>query len=916
MQTTYRRNYRPLILAITLAFQAINADAYVYYDGNSTIPTYGAGTGALSYTFFNLSGSNCTLNAYGSGGNPAAYSAWAQANGWGNNGNAGFFNPTGLGGWVEDQNSTVEPYNPSPQVTNNYLFYNNYDPIDGATVPTGNISLDNGTPYNALITSGVLGPVSGNESINYPSMGDSWSIACQNGTPPIAVASLASAASVLQSNGPTYYPYPYSLQGWFENAAINPPAWAGCNSSTNPCGVGFTAPTNATGNLVLNWNVPSSAANYQAMGGLWSGINYNSTSDSYPASMALNQAMLPINLSAYVAANQGNFNPNNASQYMYYTMAYGGHYTLALGDPFIISSYAAKMLWFQVISQSLTLNDGTALSSISSTLSNTADTGVFESKSFEDNYVQWLLGSQASSQNYTGAPQLAASAYQSVFNAATVPITEETTWGQVWTAIADTAVNAVVVGAALIPGAGWGVLAVAGLGGALVTADGAATPDMNAAIANAHTATLSGPPPLSQAAPAVINPTEVASTTLLGLWLTNTFVQAQINGNGNGGPSPFLSNYSINTDNQACVSASAQFGYTQCNPLASSNDLLPNTASGLYAGPFGCTNLQLANNLLSGLCYPNNDWWSGQVNNGPNSNAPNGYYVNVYAQAQTSTQFSIWDAILTGSDVTTDSNGYIVMGGNVGNVPSFSPPVQMINATSGSAAPTAPLPAGLSVNTTFNLNTGTLTATGYTTTQTGDPTAAGPNPAPSATPSINVVISGANPADAIYTLSGGGVAPNYESSSGVLEIGYYSANGTVYTFANGAQSINMTGCAPNSTVTLTITPDATNASNAWGASGALACTVASTSLGSGMGVALDYNQCVKDHWATGGVVAAFTSAPNSATGEGGAVTLACACVPAYLDGAGHSRASSSQLLGGVIVGATSSNSQKCPPPSG
>lgn len=892
------RHHASLHLLILALGAALSPDAAVA-DTSSTIPTYQTGAGALSYTFFNLSGSDCTLNAYGSGGNPAAYSEWAQAVGWGNDGNAGFFNPIGLN---------------FVQVNSNYLFYNNYDPINGTTIPTGNISLNTGTSYNALITSGVLGPVSGNESINYPSMGDSWSIACQNGTPPIAVASLASAASALQSNGPTSYPYTSSQPGWFENAAINPPAWAGCNSSTNPCGVGFTAPTNGTGNLVLNWNVPSSAANYQAMGGLWSGINYNSTSDTYPASMALNQAMLPINLSAYVAANQGNFNPNNASQVMSYTTAYGGHYTLALGDPFIISSYAAKMLWFQVISESLTLNDGTDLSSISSTLSNTANTGVFESRSFEDNYVQWLLGSQASSQNYTGAPQLAASAYQSVFKAASVPITEETTWGYVWTAIADTVVNAAVVGAALIPGAGWGLVGVIALGGALVTGDGAATPDMNAAIANAHTVTLSGPPPLSQAAPAIINPTEVASTTLLGLWLTNTFVQAQINGN-NGGPSPFTSNYSINTDNQTCLEISAYFGYTQCNPLNTDIGYINNGYTVNYLGPFGCTNLQLANNLLSGSCWPNNDWLSGQVSNGPNSNVPNGYYVNVYAQAQTSTQFSIWDAILTGSDVTTDSNGYIVMGGNAGNVPSFSPPVQMINATSGSAAPTAPLPAGLSVNTTFNLNTGTLTATGYTTTTPGDPTAAGPNPAPSAMPSINVVISGANPADAIYALSGGGLAPNYDSSSGVLEIGYYSANGTVYTFANGAQSINMTGCAPNSTVTLTITPDATNASNAWGASGALACSLASTaSLGSGMGVALDYKLCVNDHWATGGVVAAFTSAPNSATGEGGAVTLACACVPAYLDGPSNSRASSSQLLGGVIVGATSSNSQQCPTP--
>ncbi|MFM8442308.1 MAG: hypothetical protein ACKN9W_03075 [Methylococcus sp.] len=862
-----------IILAIAVA--AALQPAAVWAGASSTIPTYQAGTGALSYMFFNLSGSNCTLTAYGSGGNPAAYStSWAQVVGWGNNdaANAGFFNNYGLGG---------DEKNPSSQVSNNYLFYNNADPINSSSVPTSAITLDvgqggenSGKTSNVVITSSQLGPNSDNYSINYPAMGDSWGIACY-GQNTIALANLASAASALQSNGPTSYPYNQSMTGWFYNSTINPPAWAGCNaqgnaSYTNPCGVGFTSANASAGNQILNWNVATTAANYQAMGGLWSGVNYNynNSSSTYPAANLLNMPMLPINFSAYQQASQGNSNPNDSSQSMNYTDVYGGHFTLAMGDPFVISSYAAKMLWFAVMNA--TLNDDTNLSSISSALSKTAGTGVFSEGSYEDNYVQWLLGSQSASQNYAGAPQLAANAYQSAFKAASVPVTKESFWGKFFTGLADAALDAGVAALTFVPG---GDVVVAASVGAATAVTGAVIPDMNAAIGNSFTSTLSANPPLSQNAPVVINPS-YAANNLLGLFLTNTAVQSAINStlSVSSPPNPFWSNYSIYTDNQSS-----------------------NTT--------GCANISMANSLMNGTCYPSGGG-SGVVN-GSQGSVPSGTYTNVYAANPTTTEFSLWNAILTGSDVTTDGNGYIVMGNSSGSISSFSPPVQMINATNGSSAPTTALPSGLAVNTTFNLNTGTLTAQSYV----NGTMPSGGNPPPSAAPTPTDVVSGSNPYNVVYSWA----TESYNSSTGIFSATAYWAsvggNQNFYAFANGTPTLDMTNCLVNSAVTLTITPDPSSPTGA-NASGALSCLGIQTLSN----VTLSYQSCVNDPWATGGVVAAFTTAPSSSTGEGGAVTLACACVPSYLDGPSTSTAGAN-VLGGVVVGATSASpTQTCAVP--
>ena len=840
-----------LLLALAVAWPAGPAEA-----DDSTIPTAGAGYGVLSYTFFNLSGDNCTLTPYGGGGNKYAYSPWAQANGWSNsNSNAGFFNPDGLG-------------NSSAQVSQNYLFYNNYDPLDTSSLQSS-YSLDNGqgTYKGILETTGQLGPVSGNEMINYAAVGDSWAVACATALSTIAIANLASSASALQSNGPTSYPYNSSQSGWWYNSAINPPAWAGCNNSANPCGVGFTTATATAGNQIQNWNVDPSAANYSATGGLWSGINYNSSSSAYPAAAMINAPMLPINLSAYTQSTQGNWNPNNNAEYMYYTTIWGGHFTLAMGDPFVVSSYAAKMLGYLVSSSNSALNDDTTLASISNVLSNGAS-GVFNKDSYEDNYVQWLLGAQSSSQNYLGAPQIAANAFQSAWKAASIPVTHESIWGHIFVGLADTAVAIGVASLAFVPG---GNVVVASAVGAATTAAGAVVPDMNSAINNSFTTTISANAPLSQNAPIVINPT-YASNDLLGLFLTNTGVQAAINTTTNLGSAyiPLTSNYSINTD------------YSSTNLT-------------------GCTNIQVQNNLLQGSCY---DSSGATVSNGPSATNPP-TYTNVYAANQTTTQLSIWDAILTGSDVTTNGDGYMVLGNQIGSA-SFSPPVMMWNAS-----PSSTLPANLSVNTTFNLNSGYLTANGYAVVV--DPSSAGSTPAPAATPSMTTQLVGSPPAGVTFSNLSASYT-SYSPQTGVLTVDGYHANDVLYDFSNGTQTINMTGCPANSTVVVFVTPDSANTEDAWGASGSLSC--GPYSVLTPAAPTLAYSSCVTDPWATGGVIAAFTTAPNASTGQGGVVELACACVPDYLDGPSTSSASTGQLLGGVVVGATSSNSsQQCPTPA-
>jgi hypothetical protein len=224
----------------------------------------------------------------------------------------------------------------------------------------------------------------------------------------------------------------------------------------------------------------------------------------------------------------------------------------------------------------------------------------------------------------------------------------------------------------------------------------------------------------------------------------------------------------------------------------------------------------------------------------------------------------------------------------------------MWNASSSSV-----LPNNLAVTTTFNLNTATMTASGYSMPL--NPNSTLNNPAPSASPQTIYMLASKPPAGVEYDgLSAYGV--QYEAV-GTLTIAGYTTNGIGYDFSNGPLTIDMTHCPLDSSAMVFVTPAAS--SEASGATGSVSCGYTNTPTPEPI---LSYNSCVNDPNASGGVIAAFTSAPNSTSGEGGTMELACACIPGYIGG--PSTGSGTQTLGGVLVGATSTSpNQSCPLPA-
>lgn len=826
--------------------------------GHPETPAFQAGAGVLSYSFFNLSGQPCTFTPYGAQPNPQSLTGNAN---WGigsGGSNLSFFNSG----------------NPAPIGSGAWIFYNNPDPINTDTSgsppafpPTLTLNNGTGSGETIKITSTETWP---NWSINYPAIGDSWGVWCGSGNGS-AIATLASSGSSLQSG---WYG---SLVGSIPNANITPtgvsdiPWENGCSQNlANPCAADFALQG-------MNWNLGSNNPLFQNMGGLWSGINYNA--DPVPSSRSLNFAILPINFSAYVQANTGiNFTDMSPNVQTYFTSIYGGHTAIAVGDPYLISSISAKILWFLATSPSFTLNNGTQVSNIASTLSSPGGTpggtGVFWSNSYEDAYVQWFVGSQSSSLNYPGQPNAAAQAYYSAYQAASVPISSEKVWGKVFSGLADAAINLAVSALSEIPGA-IGVV----VGGLANDVSGFVEPDVNSAITNAYTYSASGAPPNPTEAPPTINDT-FAATNLFGLLLSNMGVQSAINAvtNNTGGPSPLWSNYDINTDGNCIV-----------------NDI--NT-------------IGVTNNLMQGTC-------KGTVN-GQESTAPINTYTNVYAVNQSTTELSIWNAILSGSNITINNSGYMITGGS-NQYPAFSPPTVVVNASTSNFSPNS-----IVVNTAFNPNSGYLTANSiglammisyYQT------------PAPIVEPSyfppqaLQTNPTGTSPVTWTISIPETGISYIATgANAGAYTINTYcitnasdtsnSNNPTCTTPANGAQTIDMTNCLPDSLVTVgdsiansSQTPPTVNIS--------LGCQPQPTPSG----VTLQYSQCTNDKWATGGIYAAVTTPPND-TGTVGEVVLACACVPSYLDGPQASSAPQANLLGGYVVGATSSSpSQQCPQPA-
>ena len=672
-------------------------------------------------------------------------------------------------------------------------------------------------------------------------------------------------------------------------------------------------------------------------------------SDTSYAVNSLNLAMYPINLSAYVQSKNVYTTSTGSAQYS--TPIYGGHFTLAIGDPYLISSYAAKTLWYLITTYNTpALNDESfstsGMSDIINTLAPSSGDAVFKSGSHSALYLQWLLNS----------PSQAASTISTLNTAASQPVTHTSIWGKLLAGLVEVTTTAAIAALGTMSGGTAATVTMIVTTTAASTVDGALIPDATNSIEAAFTTTTQSVP-VAQEAPVYINST-YASTNLFGLWLANTFVQTEIGNTlnlGNTSPYALWSNYSINTDSL-------------------------------------CTSIALDTNMMSGAC-------SGTANNGSQS-ASTQAYINVlttYTGSYSTGQLSIWDAILTGADITTGSNNYMQVANPT--LPAFSPPVQLVDAT-GSVA---------GVNVTFNTSSGLLTLASYTTaggtvtasaTHTGVPTLelvmgtqdvpplstwiyqaplytdlSPPGTgaysydsstgvmtvngylsqisSPSLSPTkfingmqtinmatcadnayvvltltgegadqqgslscINSVILGASGSSAIpptaptltlvaltnSSITGAMTSPSTSQvsldSNGLLTVTGYQASGSndglysVYSFYNGSQTLDTTTCTSNTAVILSVYPMVARATSALGF---LSCQSPPS---------LPYVLCTNDPDATGGVIAAVTGAPTATDGDGATFELGCVCIPSYLTTGGTS---SGPTLGGVYVGATSSS---------
>ncbi len=790
------------LTALCLVFSAAACFGFGY--------AFNAKTGALSYTFFNLSPNSCyfTNNPQGSTANPNAYAQPAKSFGWENKSNN-----VSSSCPIKNSEISVSFFNYALGSSNSclgtsttYLFFNNIDPIQGPTPAPPSAGVGQAGTFNTVLYNSALATSSNNELINPPAMADSWTIQCGNGASgacattsgttigscsgPMVMANMASSANMFISGqgSPLDYPYNSSIKANFPNSGINPPSVGSYSSVTNPLGAGFVSQT-------MNLNPTGSTT-----GGLWLGV-YNPNS-SNQAQYVINQAMYPLNLAAYV-----NSNIVSSSLGMDYTAIFGGHFTLAIGDPFIVSSYAAKTLWYLVSSPTVTLSNTTLSATGMSNLINAVVNGgsvngttvspVFASNSTSAYYLQWLMGTGSGAGfGAWGSAGTAANVVSTLNTAASTPITHESFWGPVINAVINTAVDAGIAGIGMLAGPEASIAAdvfVAVIDGAATAADGSLMPSLNADITADFTSTLSLPAPTMATAPPYINSTYSASN-LLGMLLANGFAQSAIDStvtfSSSTGTAPapgtmLYANYSINADSL-------------------------------------CTGINVTDNLLSATC--------GSTNNNGSQAVSTQSYTNVLATASntyTNTQLSIWDAILAGADITAVSkskaanNGYMILQNP--SIAAFAPPTQVVNATN-------LWPLGISaVNTTFNNSSGLVSLASYTVSGRVSGT-----PVPTAMPQLNLFVTTPPLAGngTSFSLSSPGYPDDswdysYNSSSGDFVVGgYYGLQydmETPYNCANGPQTLNMSTCVPNASVTLNLTPNPTS-TYASGASCSLSCS--------------------------------------------------------------------------------------------
>jgi hypothetical protein len=873
--------------------------------------TWGANTGALSYSIFNLSGDSCQIvyptssssstTANPAGANPYAYGNPALTYGWNADVRPDGANDDYAVIWTNNifSNNSANFFDSA----NSWVIYlQQWDPvtyltpvtIGNASIGTGGSYINGGTAGTPWSTGWTLGasdswPINGttnsisngtyqglyegtakmNKNTTAAATADSFWVLCgvgsSNPSQAIMMANMASASDSFnagETNGGGGLDYNISTSDFYPQAAgpggpfsTNSPPTAGSNVN----GAGFVADTSS----VLNYSQSNT-------GGMWSAVVNNNvdtatattpggaTINYTPAQWNLVPAMFPVNLSNYVTANSSTG----------YTDIYGGHFTLAIGDAYIVSGFNAKILWYLASRYALTDTDFKSASGIANMITQlTANPGgVFGGNGSSsgngnaNNYVSWLFGS---------ASQAAAVAYAAIQNAS-VSTSTEAFWGKLLNFALGVTMKMMDNYVSITNGASQGILQ----SDILRTTASTTTGILQTALSDPITAwatTTTNNTPTTQNAPMMVNPSFSASN-LLGMLLTNVVVQSQLNSATNtavGENNPLWANYSMYFDSE-CVQSTVQMD----------GDFFP-TGSGT-SGVVQCYNSSNVPTNLSSTAVTYENVCSGWSA----SNSVNPTTGNLCGSGN-STELNLWNAVLGGTDLSPNSAGT---------------ELQTVNPTTSSFQPPTLIAAqgvGL-VNTDFNLTNGVLTLASYSQAS-----------APTTQPMITA-FNASFPTGECDTYQYQPQGVSYDAFTGTLTATQYQGgcaadwSGTVEPIPNGTISLNMNTCAAGSAVQF----NATASQSAGLTSASFYCVMPVTQVT--VNATLDYNLCVNDPNATGGVLAinlGSESSPNA--------SLACACIPHQLGGATASSGTAGYYQpggtnSGILLGATSANtSQQC-----
>ncbi|MGR8981379.1 MAG: hypothetical protein ACU84H_14980, partial [Gammaproteobacteria bacterium] len=649
----------------------------------SSADTYApAKSGALSVSFFNLSPYTWNLTGYGGMPNPYAATDLARTCGWTGCQSSwtpkttappSFFNY-----WPFDtppgNNCNLSNPDQYPWVTESYIFYD-HDQTDPLALQTTDRTL--GLSENTLVKQETIqwllidSSRAPPEKLNKPAVADSWWLSPTDGPSGsdagIVFGSLASSANMFYNYSGTYYVSPYTYymydsdyprcvarQGAYPNYAINPlaPEDRNFTKSSQTGNKTWDNLYNNVGAGIVNADFAVNLNSRDAMesGGIWYGAE--SHNPGYYAGYALNPAMLPINLSTYTQTNalikKSQFYEILSDWDYWYSPFYGSHYTLAIGDPFLVSSFAAKILWYLATSNSFAIQNETlspaGLEDLLATVAPDGATGVFYAGSDPSLYAKWLLGS----------PRDARNALQGVIQAAQEGnISEKTIWGKI---VEQTLRIGLAYAVPVLSGT-WkdstkknSRTGFVGVGNyfAQKLVNSATKTHCQSGVCKPFTVQVAAPQ--SDMAQPSYNGT-YSATGLLGNLLADMILQAEINNKLSADP--------------------ADGGFGQ--PAANSDKfaLFSNQPISYDPGRCDTDTIGVVNNFISGTCYKSDSSGfdtSQPVKNG-DANSPSDYtnVLSTYLPSQNDaiTKINWWSAVLNGAQITTeedptsDHNGYM-----------------------------------------------------------------------------------------------------------------------------------------------------------------------------------------------------------------------------------------------------------------